>query len=142
MSSLATQLLLHTLQITFSAYALLVITHFLLQTSFAHRSHRRFLHGTGMTTSDGYLPSVDVVVAAYDEDPESLAACFESLVEERSRAGASSCRTGTAASATHRTRPFATAAARSWSRSTRTRSSLPTACANSSPPSPTLASAP
>ncbi len=82
MSSLATQLLLHTLQITFSAYALLVVTHFLLQTSFAHRSHRRFVRGTGMTTSDGYLPSVDVVVAAYDEDPDSLAACFESLVEQ------------------------------------------------------------
>jgi chitooligosaccharide synthase NodC len=82
MSSLASQLLLHTLQITFTAYALLVITHFLLQTSFAHRSHRRFVRATGTTSADEYLPSVDVVVAAYDEDPESLAACFESLVEQ------------------------------------------------------------
>jgi chitooligosaccharide synthase NodC len=81
MSSLATQLLLHTLQITFSAYALLVGAHFLLQTWFAHRSHRRSVRGVG-TVSGEYLHSVDVVVAAYDEDPESLAACFESLVEQ------------------------------------------------------------
>jgi hyaluronan synthase len=82
MSSLAAQLLLHTLQITFSVYALLVITHFLLQTFFAHRSHRRFVRGLSTTTSDDYLPSVDVVIAAYHEDPEGLAACFESLVEQ------------------------------------------------------------
>lgn len=82
MSSLATQLLLHTLHITFSVYALLVIGHFLLQTSFAHRSHRRFVHGSGATTSNAYLPSVDVVVASYNEDPGDLAACLGSLVEQ------------------------------------------------------------
>jgi chitooligosaccharide synthase NodC len=81
MSSLATQLLLHVLRVTFLAYAVLVITHFLLQTYFAHRSHRAFVRGTD-GTPPGFLPSVDVVVAAYDEDPESLAACFESLVEQ------------------------------------------------------------
>jgi chitooligosaccharide synthase NodC len=82
MSSLATQLLLHVLHITFSAYAVLVITHFLLQTYFAHRSHRAFVQGTGEMPYPGFLPSVDIVVAAYDEDAESLAACFESLVEQ------------------------------------------------------------
>src|SRR5437763_8339134 len=82
MSSVATQLLLHTLQITFSAYAVLVITHFLLQTFFAHRSHRRFVRGLERATSYEYRPSVDVVVAAYYEDPHELAACFESLVEQ------------------------------------------------------------
>jgi chitooligosaccharide synthase NodC len=81
MSSLATQLLLHVLRVTFLAYAVLVITHFLLQTYFAHRSHRAFVRGTD-GTPPVFLPSVDVVVAAYDEDPESLAACFESLVEQ------------------------------------------------------------
>ncbi len=82
MSSLATQLLLHVLQITFSAYAVLVITHFVLQTSFAHRSHRAFVRRKDELPPAGFLPSVDVVVAAYDEDTESLAACFESLVEQ------------------------------------------------------------
>ena len=82
MSSLATQLLLHTLQITFSAYALLVITHFTLQICFAHRSHRRATRALGPAAWDEYLPSVDVVVAAYDEDPDSLTACFESLLEQ------------------------------------------------------------
>jgi hyaluronan synthase/N-acetylglucosaminyltransferase len=82
MSSLASELLLHTLQITFSAYALLVIAHFLMQTYFAHRSHRRFVRGVETTASDEYLPSVDIVVAAYNENPQDLADCFESLVDQ------------------------------------------------------------
>jgi hyaluronan synthase/N-acetylglucosaminyltransferase len=83
MSSLATQLLLHILRITFSLYALLVIAHFVLQTYFAHRSHRAFLRG-GRTKAPPpeFLPTVDVVVAAYDEDPSDLIACFESLVHQ------------------------------------------------------------
>jgi len=81
MSSLATQLLLHVLHVTFLAYAVLVITHFLLQTYFAHRSHRAFVRDTD-DTPPGFLPSVDVVVAAYDEDSECLAACFESVVDQ------------------------------------------------------------
>jgi hyaluronan synthase len=79
-SSLATELLLHVLRVTFRAYAFLVITHFVLQTYFAHRSHRAFVRGAGSVQRPGYRPPVDVVVAAYDEDPDSLAACFESLV--------------------------------------------------------------
>jgi hyaluronan synthase len=79
-SSLATELLLHVLRVTFQAYAFLVITHFVLQTYFAHRSHRAFVRGAGGVQRPGYRPPVDVVVAAYDEDLDSLAACFESLV--------------------------------------------------------------
>jgi hyaluronan synthase len=82
MSALAGQFLLHTLQITFSAYALLVITHFLLQTFFAHRAHRRSLRRVDKTASDKYLPTVDIVVAAYNENPQDLAACFESLIDQ------------------------------------------------------------
>ena len=43
MTSLAVQLLLHVLRVTFAAYAVLVIVHFALQTFFAHRHHRAFL---------------------------------------------------------------------------------------------------
>jgi chitooligosaccharide synthase NodC len=81
MSSLAMQLLLHALRVTFFAYGVLVIAHFVLQMYFAHRSHRAFVQATGETAA-GFRPSVDVVVAAYDEDPDSLTACFESVVDQ------------------------------------------------------------
>jgi hyaluronan synthase len=80
-SSLAMQFLLGVLRITFSAYALLVITHFVLQTFFAHRTHRAFVRGGGAPPTE-FVASVDVVVAAYDEDPADLAACFDSLVHQ------------------------------------------------------------
>jgi hyaluronan synthase/N-acetylglucosaminyltransferase len=53
-----------------------------MQTYFAHRSHRRFVRGVETTASDEYLPSVDIVVAAYNENPQDLADCFESLVDQ------------------------------------------------------------
>ena len=81
MSSLATQLLLHVLRFTFTAYAVLVIAHFVLQTFFAHRHHRRSRREHG-APSVSFSPSVDVVVAAYNEDPPSLQACFDSLVAQ------------------------------------------------------------
>jgi chitooligosaccharide synthase NodC len=82
MSSLATQLLLHVLRVTFGAYAVLVVTHFILQTYFAHRSHRAFLQDADEPQASDFLPTVDVVVAAYAEDPDSLAACFKSLLAQ------------------------------------------------------------
>ena len=81
MSSLATQLLLNVLRFTFTAYAVLVIAHFLLQTFFAHLHHRRFVRERGRPV-EAFVPSVDVVVAAYNEDGPSLKACFDSLVEQ------------------------------------------------------------
>ena len=81
MSSLAIQLLVRTLQVTFTFYALLVIIHFLLQTFYAHRHHRAFLHSEARSRCVD-PPAVDVVVAAYNEDPASLRACFESLLEQ------------------------------------------------------------
>ncbi len=81
MSSLAIQLLLHALRVTFAAYSVLVITHFLLQTFFAHRSHRASLRAAP-GPAVAFLPSIDVVVAAYNEDAQSLEACFESLLAQ------------------------------------------------------------
>jgi hyaluronan synthase len=80
-SSLAIQLVLHVLRFTFTAYAILVIAHFALQTFFAHRHHRRFLRERGLPT-EPFTPSVDVVVAAYNEDGQSLKACFDSLLAQ------------------------------------------------------------
>lgn len=81
MSSLAIQLLLHVLRTTFLAYAVLVIAHFLLQTFFAHRHYRTSLRAA-TEPSEAYEPAVDVVVAAYNEDVQSLEACFESLLRQ------------------------------------------------------------
>jgi hyaluronan synthase len=80
-SSLALQLLFHILRFTFTAYAVLVIAHFVMQTFFAHLHHRRFVRG-GWAPADPYAPSVDVVVAAYNEDGPSLEACFTSLLAQ------------------------------------------------------------
>jgi cellulose synthase/poly-beta-1,6-N-acetylglucosamine synthase-like glycosyltransferase len=78
-SSLATQLLLHVLHVTFAAYAVVVITHFLLQTLFAHRHHRR---SQRERVEDGFAPSVDILIAAYNEEAKSLEACFDSLLAQ------------------------------------------------------------
>jgi hyaluronan synthase/N-acetylglucosaminyltransferase len=81
MTSLAIQLLKHILHVTFALYALLVITHFLLQTGFAHRHHRAVRRSRRLP-DDRYQPNVDVVVAAYNEDPASLRDCFDSLLKQ------------------------------------------------------------
>jgi len=78
-SSLALQLLFHILRFTFTAYAVLVIAHFVMQTVFAHLHHRRFVRGSD-APMERFTPSVDVVVAAYNEDGPSLEACFDSLL--------------------------------------------------------------
>ena len=69
MSSLATQLLLHILRLTFAAYAVVVIAHFLLQTFFAHRHHRR--SSREQAEGERFVPSVDVLIAAYNEEAKT-----------------------------------------------------------------------
>ena len=78
MSSLAVELLHHVLGATFLAYSLLVVSHFVLQILYAHRSHRASSR-SGSEAGSGHTPSVDVVVAAYNEGWTDLEACFESL---------------------------------------------------------------
>ena len=79
MSSLATELVLNVLRTTFAVYALLVLVHFLLQTLYAHRTHRAFRRHDPSPAS-GFTPAVDVVVAVYNESLPELQACFESLI--------------------------------------------------------------
>jgi chitooligosaccharide synthase NodC len=81
MSSLATQLLLHVLRVTFSAYAAVVMAHFLLQTFFAHRHHRTSQRKRAFAHDD-FSPRVDILIAAYNEEPKSLKACFDSLLAQ------------------------------------------------------------
>jgi hyaluronan synthase/N-acetylglucosaminyltransferase len=78
MSSLATELVLNVLRTTFAIYAVLVIVHYLLQTFYAHRTHRAFRRAE--TPAGGLTPPVDVIVAVYNESPADLQACFESLI--------------------------------------------------------------
>ena len=77
-SSLALELLHHVLGVTFLAYGLLVISHFVLQVFFAHRSHRVSVR-SGADPGSARIPSVDVVVAAFNEAWADLEACFDSL---------------------------------------------------------------
>jgi hyaluronan synthase/N-acetylglucosaminyltransferase len=81
MSSLATQLLLHVLRVTFALYAVVVIAHFLLQTFFAHRHHRRFKRSRRSADAE-FAPAVDILIAAYNEEEKSLRACFDSLLAQ------------------------------------------------------------
>lgn len=78
MSSLAVELLHHVLAATFLAYSLLVVSHFVLQIFYAHRNHRASSRRES-EPGPGPMPSVDVVVAAYNEGWADLEACFESL---------------------------------------------------------------
>jgi hyaluronan synthase len=78
-SSLAVQLLHHLLHVVFTLYAAVVMSHFTLQVLFAHRSYRRALAGLKSRRTLSRLPGVDVVITSYNEDPDSLRACLESL---------------------------------------------------------------
>ena len=78
MSSLAVELLHHVLGATFLAYSLLVVSHFVLQIFYAHRSHRASIR-SGSEPGSAHTPSVDVVVAAFNEAWADLEACFDSL---------------------------------------------------------------
>ena len=80
MSSLASELLHHTLHAVFGLYAFVVMSHFGLQVVFAHRSFRRARAERAARGALTRLPDVDVVITSYNEDAASLRACLESLV--------------------------------------------------------------
>ncbi len=80
MSTLAVELLHHVFAVTFAYYTVIVVTHFTAQTFFAHRLHRESVC-TRNTTATSW-PTVDIVVAAYNESAPDLRACFDSLVAQ------------------------------------------------------------
>jgi hyaluronan synthase/N-acetylglucosaminyltransferase len=81
-SSLASQLLQHSLHVLFTAYAIVVMTHFVLQTAIAHRTFTDARRRRDEPWEPETWPSVDVVIAAYNEEERSLDACFQSLVDQ------------------------------------------------------------
>jgi hyaluronan synthase len=81
-TSLAGQLLSGALHSVFVLYSVVVMTHFVLQISIAHRVFR-----TAVREREGRQPppcpaAVDVVITAYNEEARSLEACLRSLVEQ------------------------------------------------------------
>ena len=82
MSSLAAELLHSVLHLVFAFYTVVVMTHFALQTLFAHRAYRTALREQRGRAALARLPDVDVVITSYNEDPERLRACLESLVRQ------------------------------------------------------------
>jgi len=70
------------LRVVFVVYGVLVVGHFLRQTLFAHLAWRRSLRAAAIPGQPGYQPSVDVVVACYNEDPARLDACCAALLDQ------------------------------------------------------------
>ena len=82
MTSLAAQLLHDSLHLVFAFYALVVMSHFALQIFFADRGYRKALRARERRGPLSSLPEVDVVITSYNEDPEYLRSCLESLARQ------------------------------------------------------------
>ena len=82
MTSLAAQLLHDSLHLVFAFYALVVMSHFALQIFFADRGYRKALRARERRGPLSALPEVDVVITSYNEDPEHLRSCLESLARQ------------------------------------------------------------
>ncbi|MCA1676076.1 MAG: glycosyltransferase family 2 protein, partial [Actinobacteria bacterium] len=60
-------------------YGALALGHLFLQTLLGHLEHRRQLAAEREPQYGSYRPSVTVAVPVYNEDPETLRRCFDSL---------------------------------------------------------------
>jgi hyaluronan synthase len=65
-----------------AVYAVVVMTHFVLQVTFAHRAYRAAVRARVDRPSSDHLPSVDVIVTSYNEEPDRLDACLQSIVNQ------------------------------------------------------------
>jgi chitooligosaccharide synthase NodC len=80
-TSVGLRLLRDVLHVVFLLYGVLVLSHYLLQALFAHLAWKRSQRqATTEATFPRFLPSVDVIIACYNEDPIRLDACCASLV--------------------------------------------------------------
>ncbi len=86
MTGLATDVLAAALHVLFLGYAALVLAHLLLQMGCAglHARRARRAHELALQVSATRTvwPDVDVVVPIYNEHPDDLALCCESLVAQ------------------------------------------------------------
>jgi hyaluronan synthase len=81
MTSVGLHFLLGAMEVLFRLYGVVTVSHFLLQSLFAHLAWRQSLRrATWEGKLPPYRPSVDVIVACYNEDPERLEACCRSVM--------------------------------------------------------------
>jgi hyaluronan synthase/N-acetylglucosaminyltransferase len=79
MTGLFNDLMLRSLDILLIVYTVLVISHFVLQVGMAHRYYRQSLTRPAWR---GPWPDVSIVIPVYNEDPDELRACFDSLLAQ------------------------------------------------------------
>jgi hyaluronan synthase len=82
MSSIGSELVHDAFSLVFALYAGLVMTHFAVQLFYAHRTHRQALRRRNPNSSLHRLPTVDVIVTSYNEEPDRLEACLNSLAAQ------------------------------------------------------------
>ena len=82
MSAIGGELFRHGLHHLLALYAVVVMTHFTLQVTFAHRGYRAAVRDRKRRRTPERLPSVDVIVTSYNEEPDRLEACLRSVVAQ------------------------------------------------------------
>jgi hyaluronan synthase len=82
MTALGLEFLRQVMQVTFLTYTFFIVSHLVVQTFYAHRAWRQSERlGEREHELEPFAPSVDIVVPAYNEDPERLDRCLASLTK-------------------------------------------------------------
>jgi cellulose synthase/poly-beta-1,6-N-acetylglucosamine synthase-like glycosyltransferase len=81
MSSLGLVFVTQVLTLVFLTYTGIVVLHFLLQTFYAHRAYRGSM-ACAEEAHEPFHPSVDVIVASYNENPQRLDRCLATLAKQ------------------------------------------------------------
>lgn len=79
MTSIALGFVQDSLHLVFFLYTGLMLVHLVVQVGLAHRTYRRSALRAVLPVVPSRLPSVDVVVPVYNENPADLGACFASI---------------------------------------------------------------
>jgi hyaluronan synthase len=79
-SAIGGELFRHVLHHLLALYAIVVMAHFALQVTFAHRAYLSARRERADHPGLERLPTVDVIVTSYNEEPERLEACLQSVV--------------------------------------------------------------
>jgi hyaluronan synthase len=70
------------LAVFFILYGVLALSHIFIQMCIGHQEHRRQKNRHFTAWRRGHFPSVSVIVPVYNEDPELLRACIQSLSDQ------------------------------------------------------------
>jgi len=71
------------LNIYLTIYGLLALSHILIQMLLAHKEHKKQSHPYFIKFHKGFYPSVTVIIPCYNENPEILEKCLESIEEQK-----------------------------------------------------------